>query len=61
MAADKTDDLFLIGANLSYQINENFSTELGYNYDRLDSDLNFGGFARSFTRNRVYIGVHASY
>ena len=29
VAADKTDDLFLIGANLSYQINENFSTELG--------------------------------
>jgi hypothetical protein len=30
---------------------------LGYNYDRLDSDLAF----RSFTRNRVYFGVRATY
>jgi hypothetical protein len=54
---DKTDLLFLAGVNLNYAICEHFSAEAGYNYDRLDSDLN----NRSFTRNRVYIGVRASY
>jgi hypothetical protein len=48
---------FLFGADLEYRFNEHFSTHAGYNYDRLDSDV--GG--RSFTRNRVYIGVTASY
>lgn len=57
-AADgDADNIFLAGVNLSYQINAFLSTEAGYNYDRLDSDL----AGRSFTRNRVYIGVRATY
>jgi len=52
-----SDNLFMAGLNLSYQINAFLSTEAGYNYDRLDSDL----AGRSFTRNRVYIGVRATY
>jgi len=57
-AADgSADNFFLAGLNLSYQINAFLSTEAGYNYDRLDSDL----VNRSFTRNRVYIGVRATY
>jgi len=54
--------LYLIGVNFAYQFNQFLSAEVGYNYDRLDSDIVYGdGNARSFTRNRVYIGLKASY
>ena len=46
-----------LGLNLEYHFTPNWSTDVGYNYDRLDSDLPF----RSFTRNRVYAGVRATY
>jgi len=49
---------YLLGLNLSYQFSPHFSTEIGYNYDKLDSDVSNG---RSFDRNRVYIGVTGSY
>jgi hypothetical protein len=48
---------FLVGLNLTYQFNPHLSSEIGYNYDRLESDLP----GRTFDRNRVYIGVTASY
>lgn len=48
---------YQIGLNLSYQFSPHFSSEIGYNYDRLDSDIN----ERSFDRNRVYIGVTGKY
>lgn len=51
------DNYFVLGANLSYAINQYLSTEVGYNFDRLDSDIQ----DRSFTRNRVYLGLRASY
>jgi hypothetical protein len=51
------DNFLLLGLNFEYRFNPNWSTELGYNFDRLDSDLP----ARSFTRNRVYAGVRATY
>jgi len=54
---DQTENFFLIGLNLTYEINKFLAAEAGYNYDRLDSDVGF----RSFTRNRVYIGLRASY
>jgi hypothetical protein len=58
----ETDMFYLIGLNFAYQINQFLSTELGYNYDRLDSDVVYAdGNSRSFTRNRVYIGIKASY
>jgi len=47
----------LLGGNLEYQIAPNWFTEAGYNFDRLDSDLPL----RSYTRNRVYLGVRARY
>jgi len=59
-----SDNYFLAGVNLTYEINRFLATELGYNYDRLDSDLDSaaaGSIPRSFTRNRVYIGIRASY
>jgi len=58
---DEVDDLYMIGVNLFYNINRFLGAEAGYNFDRLDSDLNFGGVGRSFSRNRVYIGLRASY
>lgn len=54
---DKVENFFLAGVNLTYEINRFLAAEAGYNYDRLDSDLGF----RSFTRNRVYVGLRASY
>jgi len=52
-----TDLLYLFGANLNYQLNPNLALEAGYNWDKLDSDLS----GRSYTRNRAYAGIRASY
>jgi hypothetical protein len=52
-----TEQDYLIGLNLTYQFTPHFSGELGYNYDRLDSPIQ----GRKFDRNRVYIGMTASY
>ena len=55
---DGQSDLFYVfGVNLEYRINTYLATHIGYNFDKLDSDLN----GRSFDRNRVYVGVTASY
>ncbi len=53
----EVDQFGTLGVNLSYQVNTFVSAEAGYNYDRLDSDLP----NRSYTRNRVYFGLRASY
>jgi hypothetical protein len=52
-----TDHFFLAGVNLEYRFTKNFLANVGYNYDRLNSDAP----DRAFDRNRVYIGVTASY
>jgi uncharacterized protein (PEP-CTERM system associated) len=54
-----SDNYFTVGLNLAYEINQYLTAETGYNYDRLDSDISTGN--RSYTRNRVYIGIRASY
>ncbi len=47
---------------LGSEINKFLEAHAGYNYDRLDSGLNSGlGADRSFTRNRVYVGIKATY
>ncbi len=51
------DQSYGAGANLSYQINRHFSTEVGYNFDESISGVN--GY--SFERNRVYLGLSANY
>ncbi len=53
----KVEDLGAVGVNFAYQVNAFLTAEAGYNYDRLDSDLT----GRSFTRNRVYFGLRATY
>jgi Putative beta-barrel porin 2 len=46
-----------VGVNLTYNFNRHFSADLGYNFDDLVSDV----AGRSYVRNRVYLGVTASY
>jgi len=53
----KSDRYYLVGLNLQYHFNPYLLGEVGYNYDKLDSDIT----GRTFDRNRVYIGVTASY
>src|SRR5260221_14737449 len=53
----KVDQFMLVGVNLEYNINNNWKTEIGYNFDHLSSDLP----NRSFSRNRVYAGGRASF
>jgi hypothetical protein len=54
---NKAEDFYEFGANLEYVFNPHFSAHIGYDFDRLDSDLS----NRSYTRNKVYIGATASY
>ncbi len=53
----RADALFLVGMTLRYQINQFLSTDVGYSFDRLDSDLT----GRSFSRNRVFAGLKATF
>jgi hypothetical protein len=46
-----------VGVNLSYQINRHFSADAGYNFDEYFSDV----AGRDSSRNRVYLGLSASY
>jgi hypothetical protein len=52
-----SDQYFMAGVNLTYQINRHFSCEAGYNFDNLESDIP----NRPYDRNRVYVGLTASY
>ena len=54
---DVAERYYLVGLNVEYRFNPHLSAHVGYNYDKLDSDI----FNRSFDRNRVYAGVTATY
>ncbi len=56
---NESENFYLVGLNLEYQFNRNFSAQAGYNYDNLSSKLT--DVDRGFDRNRVYIGVTAKY
>jgi len=56
-AQSQTDSSFSASLNLSYQISRHFSADAGYNFDDLISGLD----GRGFVRNRVYLGLSASY
>jgi hypothetical protein len=62
-SVDTSEDYFSAGLNLTWEINKFLSTEVGYNYDRLSSDVSSVAVNqnRSFTRNRVYIGIRGTY
>ena len=46
-----------VGLNFSYRFNRHFSADVGYNFDDLVTSLS----SRGFIRNRVYLGLTASY
>jgi hypothetical protein len=54
---NKSEQFYEFGANLQYQFNPYISAMVGYDFDKLDSELP----GRSYTRNKVYIGATASY
>jgi hypothetical protein len=51
-----TERFYEFGANLEYVFNPHISAMVGYDFDRLDSEV-----GRSYTRNKFYIGATASY
>jgi len=52
----ESENFFLGNVNLAYRFNPYLLTEVGYEYNRLDSR-----FGRDYTRNRAYVGVRATY
>jgi len=52
----EADNFYTVGVNLQYRFTPNFSAEFGYNFDKLDSDIQ-----NTYDRNRVYIGVTGTY
>ncbi len=55
--SDQWDNYYTIDVGLIYTINTYVALEGGYLWDRLDSDIP----NRSFSRNRGYLGVRATY
>jgi len=53
----KQDDYILVNTSLTYSFNKFVAAETGYNLDRLWSDI----VGRGFTRNRVFVGIRATY
>lgn len=51
------ETIYSAGVNLSYAFNQHFSTDVGYNFDDLQSNIPQNGYSR----NRVYLGVTAAY
>jgi hypothetical protein len=56
-ANDQAESLYLLGVTLAYQLNQYLALETGYNYDRVDSDDS----GRSYSRNRVFLGVRGQF
>jgi hypothetical protein len=54
---DQSEEIYVVGVSLAYRINPFLATEVGYNYDMLESDLP----GRSYDRNRCYIGLRGIY
>jgi hypothetical protein len=54
---DQSAEFYNIGLNLSYAFNRHLSSDIGYNFDWYTTPVpNWG-----YTRNRVYLGVTATY
>ena len=47
----------MLGAGVEYKFSQHISAELAYNFDRLDSQVQ----DRSYSRNRGFLGVRATY
>lgn len=57
----KTEQFYEVGVNLKYRFNPNLSSEIGYNFDKTSSDLPSTYYGYQYNRNRVYVGVTATY
>ena len=55
--SSESDNIYMVGASLEYLFNRHLSAEVGYNYDKADSNIT----GRGYDRNRVYLGMTASY
>jgi hypothetical protein len=55
------DNYYTVDVSLEYAFTRNFSAEVGYAFDKLDSDVDHLGNLRGYDRNRAYLGVKASY
>ena len=53
----KHDFFFIANLTLEYQFSKHLSGHIGYNYDTLSSEID----GRDFDRNRVYLGLSATY
>ncbi|HXG49657.1 MAG TPA: outer membrane beta-barrel protein [Methylomirabilota bacterium] len=51
------DNFYVWNLTFNYRFHENLSAELGYAWNRLESDVP----DRSYSQNRIYVGVRASY
>ena len=54
---NQSGDFYNLGLNLTYAFNRHLSTDIGYNYDWYTTAVPGQGY----TRNRVYLGVTATY
>jgi hypothetical protein len=53
----RSEQFYVVQANLTYRFNPWFMTEAGYNYSKLNSELP----NRAYTRDFVYLGLRATY
>jgi hypothetical protein len=51
---------WVLGLQLEYQFNHYISAQIGYDYDNVGGNLP-GSASQNYDRNRVYVGVTASY
>lgn len=54
----KTERVYSVGVSLNYKITENLAAEASYSYDKLSS---VAILDRDYTRNRIFLGIRASY
>ena len=54
---NQSSEFYNVGVNLSYAFNRHFSSDLGYNFDWYTTPVP----GQEYTRNRVYMGVTATY
>jgi hypothetical protein len=58
----ETDNFWTLDASLAYSINKYLMVEMGYAYDKLDSDVTSAGIdVRSYDRNRFFFGLRGTY
>ncbi len=57
----KSEDFYSVGLSLSYALNSYLSAEASYFYDKLATESDSALSSRGYSRNRVFLGIRASY